>query len=301
MCRWLAYCGSPIPLDTVLLQPEHSLLDQSLRSRMSPVPTHGDGFGIGWYGTEGDGTPAVFREAGPAWNNRNLRELAHHIRSPLFFAHVRSSTGSPVQESNCHPFRHGRWLWMHNGAISEFSRLRRDLSMAVPPALAPYVQGSTDSETMFFLAIGLGLYEDVPGAMARMVELVERTGRAHGVPDPLQMTVAVSDGTHMWAFRYSTSGSSRSLFYSTGSTCLPESGDVNRLVVSEPLDDRSDEWIELPEASYIVLSCGTREPALPFVVNRAVPVYEVGASAQEDPGDSCPPLGVQWRRHDVCG
>jgi glutamine amidotransferase len=215
MCRWLAYSGTPVLLDTVLYRPEHSLINQSLKSRLGVESTNGDGFGLGWYSADGNGTPAVFRDIGPAWNNRNLQELAAHVRSPLFFAHVRASTGSAVQQTNCHPFRHGRWLWMHNGAIGDFARLQRDLCMAVDPALFSCIEGSTDSEVMFYLAVTFGLDQDVPGAVARMAGLVERLGKEHGVAEPLQMTVAVSDGETVWAFRYSSQGKSRSLYYSS--------------------------------------------------------------------------------------
>src|SRR5690606_6038837 len=134
MCRWLAYSGTPILLDSILYRPAHSLIDQSLHAKMGVETTNGDGFGVGWYG-DGDGTPAVLREIGPAWSNRNLREIARHVRSRLFFAHIRASTGSAVQQTNCHPFRHGPWMWMHNGAIEGFDRVRRDLLLAVDPDL----------------------------------------------------------------------------------------------------------------------------------------------------------------------
>ncbi|WP_328792064.1 MULTISPECIES: class II glutamine amidotransferase [unclassified Streptomyces] len=275
MCRWLAYSGSPMLLDTVLYRPEHSLINQSLRAKMGAEPTNGDGFGIGWYSADGNGTPAVFRDVGPAWNSRNLQELAAHVRSPLFFAHVRASTGSAVQQSNCHPFRHGRWLWMHNGAIADFHRLQRDLCMAVDPALFPSIEGSTDSEVMFYLAVTFGLDQDAPGAVARMAGFVERLGKEHGVPEPLQMTVAVSDGVHVWAFRYSSQGRSRSLFYSSRAETvrhlhpevpyLREVSDETRLVVSEPLGDLPGVWNELPESSYVVIPSGPETDYLPFV------------------------------------
>jgi glutamine amidotransferase len=265
MCRWLAYHGSPVLLDSLLYRPEHSLINQSLHARLGVETTNGDGFGIGWYSADGagDGTPAVFRDIGPAWSDRNLRELAAHVRSPLFFAHVRASTGSAIQQTNCHPFRHGRWLWMHNGSIADFPRLQRDLCMAVDPALFPSIEGSTDSEVMFYLSITFGLDQDVPGAVARMAGLVERLGKEHGVVDPLQMTVAVSDGERVWAFRYSSQGKTRSLFYSTRAETIrhlhPELeylrhvSDETRIIVSEPLGDLPGVWNELPEASYAVM------------------------------------------------
>ncbi|MFF5449283.1 class II glutamine amidotransferase [Streptomyces sp. NPDC012888] len=261
MCRWLAYSGSPILLDTVLYRPEHSLINQSLHARLGVETTNGDGFGLGWYSSEGDGSPAVFRDIGPAWNNRNLLELASHVRSRLFFAHVRASTGTAIQQTNCHPFRHGRWMWMHNGSISDFHRLRRDLCMAVDPALFPSIEGSTDSEVMFYLAVTYGLDQDVPTAVARMAGLVERLGKEHGVENPLQMTVAVSDGERLWAFRYSSVGKSRSLFYSSKAETVrqlhPELdllrgvSDATRLVVSEPLGSLPGVWNPLPEGSFV--------------------------------------------------
>ncbi|MGW2491889.1 class II glutamine amidotransferase [Streptomyces sp. NPDC001606] len=265
MCRWIAYSGSPIALGQVLFQPKHSLIDQSLHSRMGVETTNGDGFGVGWYTPDAD-TPAVLRDVGPAWNNRNLQEIAQHVRSGLFFAHIRASTGTAVQQTNCHPFRHGRWLWMHNGMINGHHRIRRDLALAVDPLLYPDIEGSTDSELMFFLALTFGLEEDPPGAVARMAGLVEETARAHDIPHPLQMTVAVSDGERLWAFRHSSEGRSRSLYVSAeveslralhpDAAFLWDVSDDTRLVVSEPLGDLPGAWREFPENSYGVVQPG---------------------------------------------
>ena len=91
MCRWLAYSGSPLRLDELLLNRDRSLVDQSLHSQLGATTTNGDGFGIGWYG---DGPePHVYRSTHFAWNDHNLRELASSISSRFFFSHVRASTG----------------------------------------------------------------------------------------------------------------------------------------------------------------------------------------------------------------
>ncbi|MFH8660890.1 class II glutamine amidotransferase [Streptomyces afghaniensis] len=274
MCRWLAYSGTPLLLDTILYKPAHSLIDQSLHSRLGVETTNGDGFGVGWYPQESIGTPALLRDIGPAWNNRNLREIADHVRSPLFFAHIRASTGTAVQQTNCHPFRHGRWMWMHNGAITDFHLMRRELSLLVDPELYSDIEGTTDSEMMFYLTVTFGLDEDPPGAVARMVGVVERSGRDHGVEFPLQMTIAVTDGDRVWAFRYSSQGASRSLFYSTRVDALRklhpdiaflrEVSDETRLIVSEPLGDLPGAWNEVPESSYGVVQAGADE-LHPFV------------------------------------
>jgi len=267
VCRWLAYSGSPVLIEELVLKPAHSLIDQSLHSRLGVETTNGDGFGVGWYGETG--VPAVFRSIEPAWNDRNLRELAGHVTSPVVFAHIRAATGTPVQQTNCHPFRHGRWLWMHNGAISGFEHVKRDLVLAVDPELYPFIEGSTDSETLFYLALTFGLEADPPGAVARAVGFVEATGRAHDVEHPIQMTIATTDGEKLWAFRYSSEHDSRSLFFSTKLETLREIYPENavfrelevesRLVVSEPLGDLPGAWNEVPESSYGVVQPGQDE------------------------------------------
>jgi glutamine amidotransferase len=267
MCRWLAYTGTPILLEELLFKPTHSLIDQSLHSRLGAETTNGDGFGVGWYG---EGTvPGVFKSVEPAWNDRNLRELAGHIRSGFVFAHIRASSGTPVQQTNCHPFRHGSWLWMHNGSIAQFHDVKRELLLAVDPTLYPDLEGSTDSEAFFLLALTLGLRDDPPTAVARAVGLIEDVGRRHGIEQPIQMTVATTDGRTLWAFRYSSEGSSRSLFYSSlaetlraqypDNPMLHQLSDETRLVVSEPLGDLVGAWNEVPESSYCVVQEGQDE------------------------------------------
>src|SRR5438105_9445717 len=128
MCRWLAYYGTPVLLEELLYKPKNSLIDQSLHSQLGVETTNGDGVGVGWYSEQG---PAVYKSIDPAWNDRNLRELAAHIRAGLVFAHIRASTGTPVQQTNCHPFRRGKWLWMHNGSIAHFQEVKREIMLAV--------------------------------------------------------------------------------------------------------------------------------------------------------------------------
>jgi glutamine amidotransferase len=254
-------------IEELLYKPKHSLIDQSLHSQLGAETTNGDGFGIGWYGI-GE-TPGVFRSVEPAWNDRNLRELSGHIETPILFAHIRASSGSPIQQTNCHPFRYGRWLWMHNGLIGGFHDVKRDLALAVDPSLYPSIEGSTDSELFFYLALTFGLEDDPPSAVQRAVGLIEDIGKRHGVEQPIQMTVATTDGTNVWAFRYSSLHQSRSLFFSTDIVALRELhpeveilrevSDESRLVVSEPLRDLPGAWNEVPESSYGVIQPGADE------------------------------------------
>jgi predicted glutamine amidotransferase len=268
MCRWLAYSGSPILIEELLYKTDHSLIDQSLHSRLGVETTNGDGFGVGWYGTN-TAAPAVFRSIEPAWNDRNLREVAGHVESPLFLAHIRASTGTAVQQTNCHPFRYGRWLWVHNGLVRDFHLIKRELALAVDGSLYPSIEGSTDSELLFYLALTLGLEDDPPGAVARMVGLVEEAGRHHGIEHPIQMTIGTADGRNVWAFRYSSEGKSRSLYYSSDVRTLremyperprlQEASDESRIIVSEPIVELAGAWNEVPESSYGVVHEGEDE------------------------------------------
>ena len=120
------------------------------------------------------------------------------MRSPLFFAHIRAAIGSAVQQTNCHPFRYGRWLFMHNGFIDGFAAIKRDLVLAVDESLYPEIKGQADTEVLFYLALSFGLEDDPPGAVARAIGFVEAAGRKRGVTYPFQGTIATSDGEGLW-------------------------------------------------------------------------------------------------------
>ena len=157
MCRWLAYSGTPILLEEVLVKRDRSLIDQSLHSRLGATTTNGDGFGVGWYDT--GGTPRLYRSTHPAWNDRNLRRARR--RRLRRRCSSRTSARRPGRRSRRPtriPFRYGRWLWMHNGLIREFSR-GSNASSCSPwtTRLYPSIEGTTDSETFFYLALTLGL------------------------------------------------------------------------------------------------------------------------------------------------
>lgn len=255
-------------VDELLFKTDHGLIDQSLHARMGVETTNGDGFGLGWYGTNG-GAPGRYRSVTPAWSDVNLRDLAAHVESPLFLAHIRSTTGTPVQQTNCHPFRQGRWLFVHNGVIAGFHAMRRELLLAVKPSLFDDVVGSTDSEALFYLALTFGLEDDPLGAMERAVGFVEATGRAHGVEHPIQMTVGISNGERLWAIRYSSEHRSRTLFVSGHVDALrklhPHNPriqrftDEDRIVVSEPPGDLPGAWLAIPEATALIIQPGADE------------------------------------------
>jgi predicted glutamine amidotransferase len=280
MCRWMGWLGQPVLIEELVFKTEHGIVDQSLHARMGAEPTNGDGFGLGWYGS-GTG-PAVYRSVSPAWADANLREVAAHVESPLFLAHVRAAIGSPVQQTNCHPFRRGGWLFVHNGFIADFHALRRDLMLRIDPALFGDIQGSTDTEVVFHLALTFGLEEDPVGALELAVGLIEQAARRHGIAGAVQASFGVSDGSSLWAVRYATDGPARSLFASADVDAVRRLHPDNprfqrlsaddRLIVSEPFSDLPGVWREIPQGTAVTVRAGGVLDERPFRPRAPEPV-----------------------------
>jgi glutamine amidotransferase len=260
----MGWLGQELLLEEILFNSPHGIVDQSVHARMGAEPTNGDGFGLGWYGA-GDG-PGVYHSVTPAWADPNLRELAAHVESPLFLAHVRAAIGSPVQQTNCHPFRHDGWLFVHNGYIGGFDKLRRDLMFAAAPEHFRMIHGSTDTEVVFALALTFGLTEDPLRAMERTVGLIEERARPLGIEDAVQGTFGISDGETLWAVRYATTGTPRTLYTSADVKSIrrlyPDNArmqrisDDDRLVVSEPFSDLPGLWRAVPESTTLTVRRG---------------------------------------------
>jgi predicted glutamine amidotransferase len=265
MCRWLAYKGPAIWLEDILFKAEHSLIDQSFSSQSKETTTNGDGFGVGWY--NGRKRPGLFRSIRPAWNDFNLHELAAHTTSPLFLAHVRATSKATVQETNCHPFRYSHWLFVHNGEIEEIEKIRRDLLFRVAPQFFPHVQGTTDSELMFYLALTLGLEEDPIGGLERMAGLVEKIAAEQGVAQALWMTIGLTDGQRAFAVRYASDSDAPTLYHTEDTEhlyrlnrCLrTETRQPIRLIVSEPIGNAAETWQEIPQNTAVSFIDGKAE------------------------------------------
>ncbi|MFN8825304.1 MAG: class II glutamine amidotransferase [Planctomycetota bacterium] len=267
MCRFTLYLGPTIKLSSLVVEPEHSIITQSFRSKSQEEPLNGDGFGIAWYAPGLSDAPALFRSVTPAWNNTNLLDLARVVQSPVILAHVRAATklGGP-SEANCHPFRSGRYAFMHNGHIGEFARVRRSLLQGLCDAAFDGIHGSTDSEHLFALVVDelhrRGTYERggvqamaeaLVAAIARVQELL----RIVGVREPSFLNVAMSDGHEAVACRFTTLADydGESLWLHTGRlyVCVngqcrmlaPDRGRGCVLVSSEPLSD-DDGWDAIP-------------------------------------------------------
>ncbi|MCG7489841.1 class II glutamine amidotransferase [Vibrio sp. Of14-4] len=246
MCRWLAYQGESIYLDELVYEPEHSLVQQSIDARKAVTRVNADGFGLGWY-TERE-TPGQFHEVLPAWGDENLRSLTHHIRSHRFMAHVRSSTGTQVSRSNCHPFIIDNWMFLHNGQIGEFEQVKYDLHQQLPEDLFLKRMGTTDSELIFLLMLKNGLREQPVNAIRQTLLDITQLMENRNIKEPLKASICISDGVKLWAARYSSDNEAPTVF-------IRKKGS-NISLASEPLE-RNRDWKKITAQSILVIEGDT--------------------------------------------
>ncbi|MBA5777303.1 class II glutamine amidotransferase [Stappia sp. F7233] len=242
MCRWLAYQGAPIFLADLVSRPGHSLIAQSRRCAEAKVDMNGDGFGLGWYGECPE--PGLYRDVHPAWSDENLLSLTEQIRSRQFFAHVRASTGTATSRANCHPFRYRNWLFMHNGQIGGYERIRRKVEALIDDRVYPSRSGTTDSEAIFLSVMSRNPEEDPLAAVAGVLDSIFALMREAGIEEPLRFTAALADGDRLLAIRMASDGNAPSLYWRRCEKGLS--------VVSEPLDQTREGWRAVPAGHALV-------------------------------------------------
>lgn len=273
MCRFTTYLGPRLPLKSFLFDSEHGLVRQSSRAEEREDPLNGDGFGIGWYAPELSNEPAVFRSITPAWNNRNLVSLGRVVESGCVVAHVRAATNaSGVNESNCHPFRWGRYLFAHNGDLAGFRALRRELLASVGDAAFDNVYGSTDSEHLFALVIDELERASEPEGAQRLAAALNRAlwralalAERHAPGEASWLNLVLADGDHFVACRHATSREHppESLYLYHGRSPLPALGRTHDDALTAPATFVSSErlsgdpaWQEVPPGHLVIATRG---------------------------------------------
>jgi predicted glutamine amidotransferase len=242
MCRWAAYAGEPIFLEEIISRPGHSLIHQSHCATQGHAAINADGFGVAWYGDRPE--PGLYRDVLPAWSDPNLRSLTAQVKSGMFLAHVRASTGTATSRNNCHPFVQGRWSFMHNGQVGGYDGFRRAADMMISEDVYHARKGATDSEALFLVACAEGLDADPRGALERAAARFIALARARGALPHLRMTAALSDGKRLYALRYATDDAAPSLYHRWSASRM------GMAVVSEPLEVEQGGWVEVPPNSF---------------------------------------------------
>ncbi|KAI0655157.1 N-terminal nucleophile aminohydrolase [Cubamyces menziesii] len=307
MCRFVIYKGTaPVQLSHLLTRPCHSIINQAFDSRLRldhRRPINGDGFGVGWYDSVYDeelgSQPCIFTSVTPAWNNVNLLRLAEKIKSPLVFAHVRATTAGTLSLDNCHPWSYGKLMFMHNGGIAEFPKIKRKLQMALPDELFNMVTGNTDSQWAFAL-----LLSKLPDPQARcftpailqkaMLETIAHINKLleeHDITEPSLMNFCVTDGETVVATRYISSRTEEaaSLWFSSGSTFSEYAAGGHYkmsktdkreniiMVASEPLTFEKADWMEIRTNHMVVITPKMNLLQIPIVDKFYVPQSDPAA------------------------
>jgi len=272
MCRFIAYRGKPILLDQVLHKPKNSLINQSAQAHEAEEPLNGDGFGVGWYMKDLDPEPGLFVSVRPAWNDRNLRYLCQKVSTTCFFAHVRAASAGEVSEANCHPFHFKNFLFMHNGGIGGFQRLKRHIRRKLSDEVYDWIRGQTDSEHLFALILenlanrdGRPTAHDMAEATEKTIRELQEMKRELGIDETCYINSVITDGDVMVAVRYVSDlkEPASTLYYSEGhhyevkdGVCTLRRGAADEhavLVVSEKLTMSRTEWVEIPTNSMLIV------------------------------------------------
>lgn len=271
MCRLIAYKGTPIIMDDLLYKPKNSLINQSIHASEIEEPLNGDGFGVGWYTHEINFEPTTYVSVNPAWNNRNLKNLAPKIKVECMLAHVRAATEGVVSESNCHPFQYKNLLMAHNGGIEEFYKVKRHLRAPLSDELYNWIQGQTDSEHIFayllnhLLSSGQSVTpESVIDAFEKTFRDIKKLMNQYGIKEPAYLNIVVTNGLFLVATRYVSDPKEEplTLYHSEGSRYVvedgitrleaPEDNDHAVLVVSEKLTEGKN-WTMIPPNHFVIV------------------------------------------------
>jgi len=270
MCRLLAYLGTPIIIDKLLYQPKNSLITQSFDSKEREEPLNGDGFGIGLY-VPIHPEPITFVSINPAWNNRNLRNLAPKVSTSCLVAHVRAASVGDVSESNCHPFQYKDILCLHNGGIEEFQKIKRKLRDGLSDEMYNWIRGQTDSEHIFAYLLSYLFKQHKQVTEETVMDAFEYTFRhlnvlmkEAGIQEPSYLNMVFTNGTFLVATRYVSDPKEEplTLYHSEGLRYVVEDGvtrleapndeDQAVLIVSEKLTNE-EHWTKIPKNHFVVV------------------------------------------------
>jgi glutamine amidotransferase len=245
MCRLIAYIGAPISPADLVFSGTHSLYEQSWApTELLSGSVNADGYGVVWYS---DHRPARIAEVRPIWYDQDLRSTLSALHSGCVVAALRNGTpGIPVDRSGLLPLVHNSWTFVLNGFIPDFrTNHMRALRSELPDDLYSELKGSSDSETLFLLAVAM-LREG--SSLVEALEATARTIHSRVGKDEAQFNMLLSDGDRIAAVRSGTGLLTNSLYvaerppFAPNGVVLaseaPESG-----AVWSPVDGHS--WIEV--------------------------------------------------------
>lgn len=180
MCRVLAYIGPEIPLESLLLAPDNSLINQTLDPEGHPLmQLAGWGFGAWSEHLLKPEAPLLYRRPMAAFYDDNAEGLIPSLQASTMLAHVRAAAydaGAVLTDENCHPFSYPNtpWIVAQNGDLPSWTILQRELLQHCKDEYLQHLSGNTDTEFLYVLLLSLLEGDgdaDVKRAVERMVAL----------------------------------------------------------------------------------------------------------------------------------
>jgi len=246
MCRLTAYAGEPLAADALVFGGTHSLLDQSYLPReLLRGHVNADGYGVVWYR---GATPVRTRGSRPVWQDADLRTLLAGVASSTILAAVRNATdGIPIEGGN-QPLVHGRWSFILNGFVENFRASHmRAMRSHLPDDLYGHLAGSSDSETLFLLAVaavqaGASHLDALRSVRDIVLEAVQAKNHT------AQLTMVLADGESIAGLHTGSETTTNSLYLARGNPLAPR----GTLLASEPLDDHAS-WERVTPHEHVEL------------------------------------------------
>jgi len=289
MCRVMAYLGTPVLLDSLIYQPDNSLVRQSYAPQMLHMLNLA-GFGMAAWdeNSHAPEIPFVYKSTELPVFDSNLKNLAQKVRTSCLLAHVRGvpyTHEAIVERANVHPFQFPgfRMALAHNGDLFGFPQMKFELLRYLKPEIARQISGTTDSEWIYALlmsqvedpAADLELEEILP-AVEKTLAILRKVRHKLGIAISSSVNLFLCDGNDLVATRFTfdfgcyantvheANLSYLSLWFTIGKSygyhdnewkmVGGDQGADSVLVASEPLSQDVSTWIEVPEYSLLYVT-----------------------------------------------
>ncbi len=283
MCRLYGFhANEPTRIECSLIHAQNALMAQSIRDQEGL--THGHGWGVAGYP---DGVPFVEKQAWAAYHGEHFKKTASRVYARTVIAHVRRATvGAPALE-NTHPFEHGRWLFAHNGTVSNFDRIRDRMLEAMDPLHRDEIHGTTDSEHIFRYLLTLEMHEperELRETLHVGLRQIVRWSREADPKARISLNVLWTDGQHLVGSRFN-----RTLWYLERNEIIhcpicgrphvhhdPKQAYRAVEVASEPITDEA--WLGVPNGTVFSVDPDVRahfEPMAAELLECVVPAAKI--------------------------
>ncbi|HUB21785.1 MAG TPA: ergothioneine biosynthesis protein EgtC [Streptosporangiaceae bacterium] len=261
MCRHMAYLGPDVTLRSLIIDPPYGLYKQAWAPRFQKRGAiNADGFGVGWY-PGADQAPVRYRQATPIWTDESFYEISAVTRAGAVLGAIRNATPRTSHgAAAAGPFKHGQWLFSHNGAVNGWPGSTAALAATLPAISLLELEARVDSALLWALVLhrlrGGAAPAEALASTAEALCAAGVTGRFNFLLTDGR-TIAATTAGHTLYYRQTPGGVT---------------------VASEPGDDERG-WIDIPrDGSLVTATPGqvtvTRLSALNTIAADAATAHE---------------------------